>query len=256
MTLRHSTFALLLVACTPTPEDEQAMGDRFAREIETQVTLSTDHAEDAYVDSLALRIVRSIGQDDRPWAFSVVRSDEVNAFAIPGGHVYVHDGLIRRVGSMPELAGVLAHEIGHVVLRHSAQQMSKRSRANFAISAFCQVTGWCEGTAAQVAINVGGAAWFARHSRQDESEADSVAVGYLLAAGIDPAGVPAFFDRLARDGGGGADILTAWLGSHPVDEARLASTRRLVEQVPDSIRRLLQRSDTRFPADSARAAGR
>jgi predicted Zn-dependent protease len=236
----------VLAGCTPSVEDEQALGDQFATQVESQLTLSTNEVLDAYVDSLAGALTRAVGAGDRKWKFSVVESPEMNAFAIPGGHIYVHTGMLSRVQTMPELAGVLAHEIGHVVLRHSTEQMTKRTRANVVVSLFCSLTGWCEGTAAQAAINVGGAAFFARHSRTDESEADSVAVGYLVAAGIDPEGVPALFERIAEEQSRQPDLFSAFFSSHPVDVDRVARTSQIVRSLPDAKRQSLRTSDSSF----------
>ena len=109
------------------------------------------------------------------WRFFVVNSPEVNAFALPGGFVYVNRGLIERTSNMDELAGVLGHEIGHVVRRHSIKQMEKEQGANVGITLACVLTNICNSQAAGALINVGGTAVFARFSRQDEAEADQEA---------------------------------------------------------------------------------
>lgn len=251
---RAVALVLVAVACTPSVEEERALGEEYARQVEAQMTISEDQQLDQYIDQLAAQLTRSADSTGHTWRFTIVEADEMNAFAIPGGHIYVNRGLVERVGTMPELAGVLAHEVGHVVLRHSAEQMAKRSKANVAVNLFCSLTGWCEGTAAQVAINVGGAAFFARHSRQDEAEADSVAVQYLVAAGIDPSGVPSLFQRMAAERKASPDLFGAFFSSHPLDEERVERTSALVSAIPESTRTGLRREDEGFMAIKERLA--
>ncbi|MGQ0648321.1 MAG: M48 family metallopeptidase [Gemmatimonadaceae bacterium] len=238
--------ALLTLACTPSLEEEQALGERYAREVETQVTVSRDVALDAYVDSLGAAIVAVADTLERNWHFSVIEADDLNAFALPGGHIYVNRGLVARAGSMSELAGVLGHEIGHVVQRHASEQLAARTKTNVAVTLFCSLTGWCSSDAAQVAINVGGAALFAKYSRADETEADSVAVEYLRRAGVDPRGVTEMFSRIARERASRPDLVAAILSSHPLDEQRIRRTRTLTAQWTDTQLDHLRRDDPGF----------
>lgn len=226
-------LALAPLACGMTSADENALGDAYAEEIESQLTLSSDAALVTYVDALGRRLVDAAADTvSRDWHFHVVESNDLNAFALPGGHVYVNSGLIARAQSMSELAGVLGHEIGHVTRRHSAGQMEKRTRANVLVGLFCAVTGWCSGDVAQVAINVGGAALFAKYSRADEADADSVAVSLLYEAGIDPRGVPSMFERLLDERETKPGSMMVFLSTHPLEEERVRRTRALADQWP------------------------
>ncbi len=137
----------------------------------------------------------------------MVDSKEVNAFAVPGGYVYVNRGLIERATNMDELAGVLGHEIGHVVLRHSVKQMQQAQGANVGLTLACVLTRVCQNQAAGAAIQIGGSALFAKFSRDDEAQADRVGVKYVTRAGIDPHGMPQMFqtlldERKSQAGGG------------------------------------------------------
>ncbi len=181
------------------------------------------------------------------WHFAVVDAPEVNAFAVPGGYVYVNRGLIERMDRMDELAGVLAHEIGHVSLRHSAKQMEKQGNANVGIAVFCTLTNLCSGDVARVAIDVAGTAWFAKHSREDEAQADSIAVFSLPQAGIDPEGIPAMFDKLLAERQADPGMLQGWFGTHPLEEDRIARTRALIASLPGTDRGLA-RDDGEFRA--------
>lgn len=234
---RLGIFAVsVLFACGDvSASDENDLGDAYAKEIETQLELSSDTALVSYVDSLGRQLVEA-GQDTarRDWHFHVVDADDLNAFAIPGGHVYVNRGLVARTRSMSELAGVLGHEIGHVVRRHSVAQMKKKTRANVVVGLFCGITGWCSNDMAQIAINVGGAALFASYSRADEADADSVAVEMLHRAGIDPRGVSSMFERLLEERQAHPNAVTVFLSSHPLEEDRVERTRALTSRWPSS----------------------
>jgi predicted Zn-dependent protease len=247
---RLAVAALCLAACgTVGAEDENALGDAYARQLETQLTLSADSALVRYVERLGHRLV-SAAQDslDRDWHFRVVDADDLNAFALPGGHVYINRGLVARAASMGELAGVMGHEIAHVTRRHSVDQMKKQTRTNVIVGLFCTLTGWCASDVAQIAINVGGAALFARYSRAHESDADSVAVALVHRAGIDPRGVPAMFERLLAERAVRPAALTAFLSSHPLEEERVQRTRALAGQWAEPDLARLQVDDPEFQA--------
>ena len=112
-------------------------------------------------DSIA-RLTSRTDLTEQRWHFYVVDSKEVNAFAVPGGYVYVNRGLIERTQRMDQLAGVLGHEIGHVVRRHSIKQMQQQQGANIGVTLACVLTSVCNSQAGQAAIQVGGTALFAQ----------------------------------------------------------------------------------------------
>jgi beta-barrel assembly-enhancing protease len=223
---------LVLAGCEISEDQEVALGQQYAEQVAAQLPLVRDPAINAYVAELGGRIARGTSRADLSWQFAIVDAREVNAFALPGGFVYLNRGLIERADRMNELAGVLGHEIGHVVLRHSVKQMEKATKTNVGIAVFCTLTGWCDGGAAQVAINVAGSAWFAHHSRQDEAAADSDAVVSVARAGIDPAGIPRFFETLLRERRASPGPLETWFRTHPLEESRVVRTRQLVRALP------------------------
>jgi predicted Zn-dependent protease len=226
-------------ACEISEDQEIALGQSYAEQIATQLPLVRDPTINAYVSELGGRIAGRTSRADLAWRFHVVDAPEVNAFAIPGGFVYINRGLIERADRMSELAGVLAHEIGHVVLRHSIKQMEKATKTNVGIAVVCTLTGWCESGTAQVAINVAGSAWFAHHSRQDEAAADSDAVFSVVRAGIHPGGIPRFFETLLRERRASPGPFEAWFRTHPLEEDRVERTRQLVRSLnPSSVRGL------------------
>jgi predicted Zn-dependent protease len=110
--------------------------------------------------------------------------------------------------------------------------MEKATKTNVGIAVVCTLTGWCDGGATQVAINVAGSAWFAHHSRQDEAAADSDAVFSVARAGINPEGIPRFFGSLLRERRSSPGLLETWFRTHPLEEDRVERTRAIVEQLP------------------------
>jgi predicted Zn-dependent protease len=257
-TMRHrSTLLALLVlaastGCSVSEDEEVRMGQEYAAQIAQELPLIADPEIRGYVDRLGRDIASRTERPDLPWEFHVVNASEVNAFALPGGYIYINRGLIERAERMDELAGVLGHEIGHVVLRHSAEQMESRGRATGVVTVICVITGLCEGAVAQVAINVAGAAWFARHSRQDEAEADSAGVHAVIASGISPRGIPSFFGTLLAERQRQPGLLDDWFASHPLEEDRVARTRALIGEIPPRRLQGLAADSEQFHALKAR----
>jgi beta-barrel assembly-enhancing protease len=216
----------VVAGCEVSQDSEVQYGRQSAEQINSQLALVHDPIVTNYVRDLGLSIARTTSRADLDWQFFVVNSREVNAFALPGGFIYVNRGLIERAQKLDELAGALGHEIGHVVRRHSVEQMEKRSGANLAVGLGCTLTRLCNSDVAQAALQVGGAALFARYSRTDEAEADSEAVLNVIAAGVDPRGIPTLFQRLIEERRSAPLRIAAFFASHPLEEDRIVATRR------------------------------
>ena len=221
-------LVVLLTACSISDEQEVAFGRENAEKINAAIPLVSDPRATAYLSELGRTIAARTSRSDLQWQFAIVNSDEVNAFALPGGFIYVNRGLIDRAERLEQLAGVLGHEIGHVVERHSVEQMKKTTGANVVVTLICVVTSLCESGISQVAINVAGTAILARYSRADEIEADSQAVVNVVNAGIHPSGIPEFFETLLRERSRNPSIFESFLASHPVEESRVEYTQRLI----------------------------
>ena len=185
---------------------------------------------------------------DLDWRFFVVDSREVNAFALPGGFIYVNRGLIERASRLDELAGAIGHEIGHVVKRHSVQQMEKKTGANVAVGLACTLTNICNSGLGQAAIQVGGAALFAKYSRHDEAEADSEAVVNVVRAGIDPEGIPALFNALIEERKRAPQRIEVFFASHPMEESRVRATEEEIASIPAGTLRGLMRDQDSYHA--------
>ena len=211
-------------------QQEVQMGQQYAGQINQQLPLVQDAEVNRYINVLGDSLARVSPRADLEWHFYIVDSPDINAFAVPGGFIYVNRGLIERAQNMSELAGPMGHEIGHVVLRHSIKQMAQQQNANVGVTLLCGFTRVCESGAAGTAIQLGAGAAFARFSRQDESEADEQGVIFTTRAGIDPRGIPDMFQILLDERQTRPDAVSAWFASHPLEEDRIAATRKEIQR--------------------------
>lgn len=242
----------LCVACSVDQSEEVRVGRENAQAVNAQLPIVRDPAVADYVQRLGLEIASRTSRADLDWHFFVVNNSDVNAFALPGGFVYVNRGLIQRAERLDELGGALGHEIGHVVRRHGVQQMQKGAQANAVIGLGCSVTGWCDNGVARTAIQLGGAALFARYSRDDEAEADSEAVVNVMRAGMDPEGIPALFEVLLEERQRSPLAIETFFASHPMEEDRVRATQAQIDAVDPALRRSLVRDNARYREFRAR----
>ena len=247
-------MAVSLTACGVSQQQEVAMGTQYAQQINAQLPIVDDAELNRYINVLGDSIARLADARDLDWHFYIVDAPEVNAFAVPGGFIYVNRGLIERTSQMDELAGVLGHEIGHVVRRHSVKQMEKANNANIGVTLACVLTSICNSDAAQAAIQVGGAAVFARFSRQDEAEADAEGIKNVVRANISPEGIPTMFERLLQERRRSPAGVEAWFLTHPLEEDRITATRAQIAQIDPAVLRTLTRDSQRYQQFKARVA--
>jgi predicted Zn-dependent protease len=210
------------------------MGQEYAQQINAQLPIVQDPELNRYINVLGDSIARLTSRRDLDWHFFIVDAKDVNAFAVPGGFVYVNRGLIERTDQMDELAGVLGHEIGHVVRRHTVKQMEKAQGANIGVTLACILTSICNSQVAGAAINIAGGAVFARFSRQDEAEADAEGVKNVVRAGISPAGMVTMFQKLIDERRTRPGAVESWFLTHPLEEDRIRAVQALINQVPPS----------------------
>ncbi len=244
--------ALGSAACSVSQDQEVELGRQNAEQINAQLPMVRDPVVADYVQRLGMVIASRTSRADLDWRFFVVDSKEVNAFALPGGFVYVNRGLIERARQLDELAGALGHEIGHVVRRHSVQQMEKATGANVAVGLTCTLTRLCNSNVAQAAIQVGGAALFSKYSRHDEAEADSEAVLNVTRAGISPEGIPTLFERLLEERRTAPLRIEAFFASHPLEEDRIRATQREIASLDPSVLRGLMKDQPSYHEFQAR----
>ena len=230
----------LLESCSVSQDQEVALGRQNAEEINSQLPIVTDPAIAGYIQDLGDSIAKTTSRADLDWHFYVVNTRQVNAFALPGGYVYVNRGLIESAKKLDELTGTLGHEIGHVIQRHSVKQMQNTEKANAGLAVVCTLTSICQNGLAQAAVQVGGTALFARHSRLDELQADSEAVVNVTRAGYDPQGIPDLFQVLLKERQYQPTVVEGWFASHPLEETRIVRAKELIAQMnPDGSRRLI-----------------
>ncbi|MDA0334675.1 MAG: M48 family metallopeptidase [bacterium] len=210
-------------------ETEVRLGQQLAQQVETENTVLPDAELQRYVRLLAQPLIEQAWADrpDIDYRITVLDDDkQVNAFALPGGPMYVYTGLLVLAADEAELAGVLAHELGHVVARHSANQLA----TSFGVQLLVSISlGEAPEQLAQIAANLAGAGAMARFSRDDERQADDFGVRYTIAAGYDPRGLITLFDKMARLEAGGGNSLDRLLASHPATDERMARIRRRIE---------------------------
>ena len=231
---------LLFASCSVSQDQEVALGRQNAEEINAQLPIVTDPAVSGYIQNLGDSIAKTTSRADLDWHFYVVNTRQVNAFALPGGYVYVNRGLIESAKKLDELTGTLGHEIGHVIQRHSVKQMQNAEKANAGLAVVCTLTSICQNGLAQAAVQVGGTALFARHSRLDELQADSEAVVNVTRAGYDPQGIPDLFQVLLKERRYQPTAVEGWFASHPLEETRIARAKELIAQIkPESTRQLI-----------------
>jgi beta-barrel assembly-enhancing protease len=225
------------------PEQDIELGEASAEEIRRQVVVVEDERTEAYVQRLGERVAAAAPGYKFPYRFVVVASPEVNAFALPGGYVFVNEGAIEAARSEGELAGVLAHEIAHVSLRHGTTQASRAYLAKTGLSILNAVAGGLQGDVGLVAAAVGGAGaneLFLKSNREAELQADAEGARLLAAAGYDPRDMARFFERLYERGGereGESD--------HPDPASRVAAIGEVVGALGDTHARTLDSEEFR-----------
>jgi predicted Zn-dependent protease len=213
-------------------EKEIAMGRQLAAEIERQVKLIEEPTINEYVNRVGQNIVRN-SDAKVPFTIKVVESDEINAFALPGGFFYVNSGLILAADDESELAGVMAHEIAHVAARHGTEQASKAELINFA-SIPLIFMGGVGGFALRQAAGFLIPMQFLQFSRKHESEADFLGLQYLYKTGYDPGAAVSFFEKLQARESAKPGTISKMFSTHPPTGDRIEASKKNIELVlPD-----------------------
>lgn len=206
---------------------EIQMGREGDAEVRAQYGVYADEALIRYVASVGEKIVPHTHRPQLDYHFTVLDSPVVNAFALPGGYVYLTRGILALMGSEAELAGVLGHEIGHVTARHAVKRVSQAMLAQFGLA----VGSALSETFAQVAglAGVGIQLLFLKHSRDDERQSDQLGVDYSRKAGYDPSSLIGFFASLREMGDlSGQGTLPGFLSTHPLEEERIENVRGML----------------------------
>src|SRR5436189_1017286 len=210
-------------------EKEIAMGRQLAAEIERQVKLVEDPTINEYVNRVGQNLVRN-SDAKVPFTIKVVESDEINAFALPGGFFYVNSGLILAADDESELAAVMAHEIAHVAARHGTEQASKAELVNFA-SIPLIFMGGVGGFALRQAAGFLIPMQFLQFSRKDEAEADYLGLQYLYKTGYDPGAAVSFFEKLQAKESARPGSVSKMFSTHPLTGDRVEMTKKNIELI-------------------------
>jgi hypothetical protein len=217
-----------------TIEQEVQIGQKGVAEVERGLKLlAPSHPMSKYISSLGQRLAAKAPGYKFPYTFKVVREKSINAFALPGGPVYVHTGLIE-AATESELAGVMGHEISHVVMRHSTRQASRQMKAQLPLAILggvlgAGVGGWA-GSLAQMGMSLTAGSVLMKYSREAETEADMVGAQIIYDAGYNPRSVVTFFQKLAQQSGGRSG--PQFLSSHPDPGNRAQDISKILSRFP------------------------
>ena len=211
-------------------EEEWQLGQQISQDVARQVRFNNDPAVNEYVRSMGQRIVAQAPDpfNRLPWEFHVVDDPSINAFAIPGGHVYVNTGLIAAAENASQLAGVMAHEISHVTARHTTESISRQYGLSILAGL---VLGQNPGTVSQIAAQIIAGGAIARFSREDEREADELGIQAMYRAGYDPRGMAAMFRTLLAQQRSSPGRVEQFFSTHPTTEERIRDSERRASEL-------------------------
>jgi predicted Zn-dependent protease len=216
-------FSLMSVA------QEIQIGQTQDVQIRKEMGVYADAALQEYVTTIGVKLARVSERPNLPWHFTVLDSPAVNAFALPGGYIYITRGIMAFLDNEAQLAGVLGHEIGHVTARHASQQYSRATGAQLGLILGTILVPQTRPFAELGESGLG--LLFLKYGRDDEEEADGLGVKYASLTGWDPAGVPQMLSTLGRiEEASDSKGVPNWLATHPAPEDRVQRVRAAVER--------------------------
>jgi len=211
-------------------EEEWQLGNQLAADVARQMPVERD----AYITSLGQRLAAQTPMGNMPWNFYIVRNNEINAFAIPGGHVYIHTGLIKAADNASELAGVMAHEISHVVARHTTEQISRQ----YGLSVLAGVIlGQNPAVYQQLLAQILAGGALARFSRAAEMEADNLGIRFMNQAGYNPDGMVTMFQKLLSRERSQPGTVEKFFSTHPLTADRIRDVQNEISKLPQKAAR-------------------
>jgi len=212
---------------------EIAMGREYDQEVAASIGVYADSGLQRYIQQFGARLAATSERPNLPWTFHVVDDPVVNAFALPGGYIYVTRGILAHLNSEAELAGVVGHEIGHVTARHSVSQMSKQQLAQIGLAVGTIASPEFERFAGLASAGLG--VLFLKYSRDAERQADDLGLRYMRRVNYDAREMPHVFEMLTRvsqaQGGG---RVPQWLATHPDPENRRGRIEQEIGALPQS----------------------
>jgi predicted Zn-dependent protease len=213
-------------------EQDVQLGKEAAAQVEKELEIIRDGRLQSYIDTLGARLTKSPRAGGFPYSFKIVHDDSINAFALPGGPMFVHTGLIKAADNEAQLAGVMGHEISHVALRHGTNQVSKANLIQLPAMLAGQIGGGgLAGGLAQLGIGFGANSVMMKFSRSAETQADTKGTLLLADAGYNPIEMARFFEKLQGEGAKSSRV-AEFFSSHPNPGNRVKSVEALIRQLP------------------------
>jgi beta-barrel assembly-enhancing protease len=215
-----------------TLEQEKALGAEVAAQVEQQERVLQDPQLQAYIDQVGQRVASGVERRDVTYQFKVIDApDTINAFALPGGYMYLYTGLLRMMENEAELASVMGHEIAHVSMQHHGRAMTRQYGIQFLTDL---VLGKNPGGALRIARDFGTGAGMNFFSREQERESDTKGMQYMVRAGYRPEAMITFMQKMmaADQAAGGGGRRLAFLATHPATEARIQALTAQLQQFP------------------------
>lgn len=206
------------------PQQEEQLGQEMRPQVLSEMQELQNPQIQRYIDQLGARVVRAAGGKPAgiDYTFTVIQGDEINAFTMPGGDIYVYTGLLKAADNEAELVSVLAHEVAHVTERHIAEKLV----ASYGLQALTNAAlGDNPGMVAQLATSIASQGYLLKYSRSQESQADRTGLAYLVRAGYNPQGFVSFFQKLENQGGARPP---EFLSSHPSPSNRISQARQII----------------------------
>ncbi len=223
---------------TPSPADQKKVGDQAAQQILHQYKEITD-GRARHFNQIGQRLVAALPNQDRQWdfRFHVIESKDVNAFALPGGNMFMYTGLYEKVNTDDALAAVTGHEMTHVRKQHWAKAYAQQQQRGLILGGLLGLTH--AGQAAQTVAGLVDSAVSLKYSRGEEAQADAGGLDDMVAAGFNPQGMIQLFQMLERVSGNGGSIAGAFLSDHPLTSDRIKAAQQRIAQL---------QQDHNFPA--------
>jgi hypothetical protein len=206
-----------------------AMGQQYAQEIDKSTHFITDPVVDEYVNRIGQNLVKN-SDAKVPFTIKVIDSNQINAFALPGGFLYVNSGLILAADDEAELAAVMAHEIAHVAAHHAAREMTRMNIAQIASVPLIFMGGWT-GYGIYEASNLAIPVTFMKFSRQFEAQADYLGIQYLYKTGYDPTAMISFFEKIEALEKQKPNIMARVFASHPMTPDRVEAAEKEIATI-------------------------
>ncbi|HEX8119144.1 MAG TPA: M48 family metallopeptidase [Pyrinomonadaceae bacterium] len=239
---RNINKGLLIPKLAGGIDKEVSLGRQLAAQVDREAKFIDDPVITEYINRVGQNVV--LHSDSKiPFTIKVIDSDEVNAFALPGGFFYVNKGLILAADNEAEVAGVMAHEIAHVAARHAMENQAKGMLAEIGLLAGSIFLGGLGGMLINQGAQFGALLGFMKFNRSAESEADMLGVQYMWAAGYDPNAMSTMFEKLAAKNKKKPGTFSKLFESHPQSLDRMEATRLLVARFPDKEEYVLSSSE-------------